>query len=145
MIGLRLVFEVINNTKSDSVSISSVEIQLLQVNVRQSLWFLWSSISALRWLGWGRHRAAALPAPPSLSGSRPLCIHPRSTPTDQRTGNSEKNIEKKNQQQQTYITYIVLFCFSPSFPSRCELSSHLLSQRCFYCHWNPHIPLQTYP
>lgn len=95
-------------------------------------------VSALRWLGWGHHRAAAPPPPPSLSGSRPLFLRPRSTPTDREGEEVSENGERKKKDN-------ALFCFSPSFPSKYEPSSHLLSQRCFYHHWNPHIPLQTCP
>lgn len=98
-------------------------------------------LSALRWPGWGRRRAAALLAPPSPSGSRPLCIRPRNTPTDQgRWRHYERYEEKKN-----YTKHIALFCISPSFPSIRASPSRLPSKRCFYHHWNPHTPLQTCP
>lgn len=96
---------------------------------------------ALRWPGWGHRRAAAPPDPPSLWGSRPRCIRPRSTLTDWGRGrrkHSERET-KKNLHQPTE------FSVSPASPSKCESSSRQRWQRCSSRRWSPHCPLQTCP
>lgn len=98
------------------------------------------STSALRWPGSEHRRVVALPDPPSLSGSRPPCTHPRSTRTDEAEV-KQKNLEREKKMHKT----CKWFSASPLFPSKYESSSRPRWPRCSSHLWNPHIPLQTCP
>ena len=101
----------------------------------------WTWVAVLRWRGWGRHRGAGRPAPPSLSASRHPCCPPHTPPSTHGGAGLDAITEDRWMNVDGVVTHWGPYSlWSLGWCRRC---SRPQSGWGSCCPWSPHSPLQT--